>query len=335
MERSKVGLLLAKIEGTYGTDATPAAATDNIAVVRGQVNYTPEVDENSRSILDATVDTVLGVNSLPRSKIGFRVELRGNRTDGTAPDISAGASANAIPIDCLLQACDMHPTYTAETPLGGRNGNAKYRPLVASDQGPSVTIYFYSGLRLHKLLGAKGTFKITAAAGKFLFLDFEFQGLDLTVSDASIPGSATWLDVVPPVLSGSGSVNYDSFAAGVVKTFEFDLGNQITRRDDANSTTGINGFVITERKTKGSVEIEAVAEATKSFFADLKSGKSITVLLQAGSDTGNKITSTLTGTATSIAPTDDGGRRMLKIGFECRRAALSSTAGADVALTFS
>src|SRR4051812_25137269 len=108
-ERSVFGLLLAKIETTYGTDPVPVASANLIAVTKAGVKFDAKFDHLTRSILDGTLGKAAGSNVLPEVSLSFDVEIRGNRTTGAVADISAGASANAIEIDALLQACDLSP----------------------------------------------------------------------------------------------------------------------------------------------------------------------------------------------------------------------------------
>ncbi len=201
MELSKVGLLLAKLETTYGTDPTPAAADNNIAVQRGQVTLEIDGDDLDRDHLDAGFGKVAGAKVLPRCSLKFRTELRGNRTTGAVADISKGASANAVQIDALLQACNLDPTYTAESILGARDGAVLYKPTVPADEGKSVTFYFYSHGKLYKVTGAKGNIdNLAFEAGKFAFIDWAFNGRYNPVVDSTIPASPGWLATKPPLL---------------------------------------------------------------------------------------------------------------------------------------
>jgi len=201
MEPSQVGLLLAKIETTYGTDPTPTAAANIIAVARGLVAPDAPSESIDRDILDGGFGRVIGINARPHWNFKFRVELRGNRTDGVAADVSAGSASNKVEIDPLLQACDLAPAYTAESSGGARDGHVIYNPTVPVNEGSSLTIYFYSQGKLYKATGCKGNIEnIVLEAGKFGFLDFSFMGRYNAPSDSSIPGSQTWLTTQPPTL---------------------------------------------------------------------------------------------------------------------------------------
>ena len=99
MERTLIGLVLAKIEGTYGVDPTPTGGSNTIAISRNTIKYDPKFQHLMRQHADGSTSRVTGLNVLPEVSFGFQVELRGNRTNGSTADISKGALAQAIEID--------------------------------------------------------------------------------------------------------------------------------------------------------------------------------------------------------------------------------------------
>ena len=215
MERTVIGLVLAKAEGTYGTDALPTGASNTIAVQKSTVKIDAKFTHILRSISDGSYSRVKGSNVLPEVAFSFDVELRGNYTDGASgpsDDISSGSSAHAIEIDCLLQACDMSPAYTPETG-GGRNGNVIYKPFSPATQGPSCTFYFFTGTKLHKIVGAKGTFKIDLTAGQFGKIMFSFSGMYLDTYDAALPSAGNYCSAVSINAAGTGYVVGDILTA--------------------------------------------------------------------------------------------------------------------------
>ncbi len=206
MERSVFGLVLAKSETTYGVDPVPTGGLNTIAMIRNTVKFGPKFTHIMRQVADGSFSKVAGANTLPEVSFDFSVEVRGNRTTGAVADISAGYVANKLEIDCLLQACDLTPTYTAESSGGARDGNVTYLPLVPATTGASVTFYFYSGLKLHKITGCKGTVKGSLQAGQFGQLDFSFTGSYVDVVDAALPAAGNYLATVAVQASGTGYV---------------------------------------------------------------------------------------------------------------------------------
>lgn len=331
MERSQLGLLLAKVEGAYGTDPVPAANANVIAVAGSQITWAPGFERIMRKVLDGSWENVSGFNAMPVVGMTFRVEMRGNRTDGATADISKGAIANLIEIDPLLRACDLAATYTAETGLGNRDGYVTYKTTTPADVGVSVTFYWYSGLKLHKLIGGKGNLKMVFEAGKMAYIDFEFKGKLAAVTDAAIPGP-TWLNTKPPLFVSSGSTI--AAYSPIFRKLEFDLGNQIQRRDDAQSTDGVKGFYIADRAPKVTIDPESVAEATNPVWADLISSVSRTITVKIGTDTGNKFQGTFIGEPDSVNYADAAGLRITNISYALTRALLSDTQDALALLKF-
>lgn len=420
MERKHYGLLLAKIESTYGTDPVPTGAASVIAVTRDGVSFDASFEHLTRMILDGTISKVSGTNAMPSAKLSFRVELRGNRTTGaTDTDISDGTSTYAIQIDPLLRACDLAATYTAETGSGNRDGYVTYKPTVPTDEGASVTFYYFSGKKLHIITGAKGTVKGVMEAGKMGYLDFEFSGIYNDCRDAALPAAGNYLatativaagtgyavgdalsvaggtstttatirvlevspagalvrvkvqqvglysvnpsltanavtggsgsgatitltvntqsaavqlDTKPPVFQNSGST-VDSYSP-VFQKIEFDLGNQLARRDDANATRGVRGFLIVSRDAKLTIDPESVAEATNPVWTDLEEAKARTITAKVGTQTGNKFQGTFAAVSQAVSYGDRNNIRTLPIDYSIERTNLSDAAGAEFQLKF-
>lgn len=420
MQRTAFGLLLAKIESSYGTDPVPTGGSNVIAITRQGVTFSPNFEHLTRMILDGTISKVSGVNAMPSVSLSFRVELRGNyTTGGTDTDITSGDAAQKIEIDALLRACDLAATYTAETTNGARDGFVTYKPTVPSDEGASVTFYYFTGEKLHIITGAKGNVKGLMEAGKFGFLDFEFQGVYQDARDAALPASgnylatatinaagsgyavgnvlsvaggtstttatirvlevtpagaivrakvqqvglysvnptltgnavtggagsgatfnltvnaqtaAVFLNTKPPVFQNSGST-VDSYSP-VFSRIEFDLGNQLQRRDDANATRGVRGFMVTNRDSKLSIDPESTTEATNPVLTDLEEAQTRTITAKVGTLGGNKFQGTFTAVSQAAGYGDRSGIRTHPIDYSIERATLSASAGDEFQLKF-
>jgi hypothetical protein len=334
MERSIFGLVLAKIETTYGTDPTPVATANTIAITREGFTFSPKVEHLLRTLLDGTASKVSGINRPTEIDFSFTVEVRGNRTTGLVADISAGAVANKIEIDPLLQACDLDPTYTAEASLGARDGYVTYKPIVPTDEGKSCTVYFYTGTKLFKITACKGNVKGTLVAGQFGKLTFDMKGtfIPANISDAAIPGSITWLDTKPPLFASAASV-IGSYSP-IFQQLDFDLGNTVIRRDDANAAYGVKGALITARNSKCSIDPEHVTEATHPIWGDLTASTARTIAATVGSLAGNKMVATFAGVSEAISLGDRAGIRTAKIDYSIERANVSDAANSEFQLKF-
>ncbi len=332
MERSVFGMMLAKIESTYAADPTPTAAANLIAVTRSGWKFAPKFEHLTRSLLDGTLSKVAGTNVLPEVDVDFDVEIRGNRTNGTAPDISAGAVGQLIEIDPLLRCCDLSPTYTAELTSGSRDGYVIYAPVVPSTQGESVTLYLYTGLKKHIITGCKGTVKGIMEAGKFGLLSFSLKGIYNNAADASIPGSQTWLNTKPPVFISSGST-IASYSP-VFSRLEFDLGATVSKRLDANSATGVAGFMITDRASKVTIDPESVAEATNPIWGDLEAATARLITGKIGTQAGNKFQGAFEGVSEAVAYGERSGIRTQSISYMVERATIDAAESAAFQLKF-
>lgn len=333
MYQTKRGLLLAKAETSYGADPTPTQAANTIGVKDAEVEFQLNTERIQRKILDGSDENVNGWNAMPTVDLKFAVEARGNyTTGGTDTDISSGASAQAVEIDCLLQACDLVPTYTAETENGSRNGYVTYRPAFPDDEGESVTVWFYSAGRVHKIVGCKGTLKITWEAGKVGVFSFELKGKLASITDAAIPGSITFLQTKPPLCS-SGTATVGSWTP-VFRKLDFDLGNNVARREDIHASDGVKGFLIAERKPKLSIDPESVVEATHPIWGDLTASTSRTITAAIGTTAGNRMQLAFIGESIAAPYADVNGVRGHNLEYEATRALLSDAAGNLVALKF-
>ena len=335
MERSAIGLLLVKAESTYGTDPTPTNAA-NLIPVEGAATFSAASTRIERKILDGTHDRVAGFNALPNVTLKFRYAVRGNRTDGSTADISAGASANKIEIDGLLQAADLSPNYTAESSGGARDGNVIYKPVVPTSQsgmGSSVTCYFQTELKKHAIIGGKVDFEVMMEAGKMAYIDFTIRGKYVAITDNSLStSSAAWLDIKPPLFTPS-VLTLGSYTP-IISTLKFGVGNDIQMRENAVATTGegIEGFVIVDKSPKGEFNPESVAEATNPFWAAWRASTVATLTATFGSATGNKFSAILSTELTDVNYSDLNKRRVHSAKFDILKSALSSTAGGQLQL---
>lgn len=126
--------MVAKVETTYGTDSTPAGASDSALVLEGSIQV--EADSLPRAVDRAYLGADPYVLINRRATVTGSIELLGNSSVGTA-----------APIAPILRGCGHAETLTAST-------SAEYNPISAAFQ--SVTIYFeWAGVQF-KVTGARG-----------------------------------------------------------------------------------------------------------------------------------------------------------------------------------
>ncbi len=329
MEITEIGLLAIKAESAYGTDPVPTVASNLIPTVRDSLTYTVQSSAIERKPLDGTTDSLPGFNAMPNVELKFRYELRGNRTDGAAPDISAGAVAYKLEIDPILQAANLTPVYAPESIALARDGKVRYLLSYPTDSGPSVTAYWWTALKLHKLIGGKVDLAFIWVAGEMIILEVTIRGKYVVPVDTTFPTTGLGFVATKPSIFELGQVSIGGYTAAVFKTCSINLGNQIAHRPNALDATGIQGFVITGRQSKGSIDPESVAEATKSFWADWRASTVYNLILQSvqtqGTYSGNRFTMDMRVEPKSINYATRDGLRTHDLQFNLVKTALGGT----------
>lgn len=270
-------VLLAKVETTKGTDATPTGATDAILPV-GEISLTPiEADRVPRNILRGyfgAPDQLLGSTW---QSIRFSVELAGSGTAGTAPAWGA-----------LLQACAFAETVTA----GQR---VDYTPV--STALKSVSIYAYADGVEYKIIGAVGTVNGAATVAGVPVLNFEFWSPYQAPSAQSNPTPTLTAWKVPQIVSDANTTDVvlgGTYAAGAISDgtsyvsggIEFDLGNQVTRRE----LIGAKDAVLTDRAVTGTVKtLDLTAAQEVALLADIAADTAKSIGMLHGTTAGNKV----------------------------------------------
>lgn len=246
MALTRKKFLIAKVEATYGTDATPVGGTDAIQVTNLEI--TPIESDN---VQPASYQGFIGASSRPvlvankRVSLTCEVELAGSGTAGTAPAFGS-----------LLQACGMSEVLVATT-------SATYAGISTSFK--SATIYcFYDGTR-HKITGARGTVSFTMAAGQFPTASFQLMGIYSTPDATALSGSFTVTKQAPALEFNEVNTTTASFH-GVntarIESLDLALNNAMTYKETANSQE----VIITDRAAGGTCVIEAPAIGTTDYF---------------------------------------------------------------------
>lgn len=259
--------VLAKIEGTYATDATPAGATDAVlCVVR---NVRPM--DNEMVAREVELGDWFGhQEQLPvatRVMCEIDVEMVGSGTLGTAPAWGK-----------LLRAAGFAETVNAGV-------SVVYSPVSVSI--PSLTIYYHKDDVRHKLLGCRATkLGLKTTPRGIPYFQFGFMGLYGGVADASFP-SLTLTDWKTPIAVNN--ANTGSFAlhsyAGKLYDMQIDLNPQTIYRN----VVGDESVQIVDRKPGGRLEIEEPLIATKDFWTIARTPTLSTLTLTHGTVNGYKV----------------------------------------------
>lgn len=232
--------LLAKIEGTYGTDPTPTGA-DN-AMLGLDVRLTPLAGgEEMRDLLLPWMGHQGVILTGNYGLIEFGIEIAGAGAAGTAPAYGP-----------LLRACGMAQTVNSGV-------SAVYEPVSAAFEG--VTLYYVlDGVR-HILLGCRGNVTMEFTAARIPRFRFRLLGLLGTVSDQSLPAvTLSGFQVPVPVSKANTTFSLHSYA-GATESVSIDLGNQVEPRLLINHES----IQIADRRATGQAVMEAVVLATKNW----------------------------------------------------------------------
>ncbi len=267
---SRKGLVLAKLESSYGTDPTPTSGNDAILV--RNVEVTPlEVETVDRELIRPFLGKADQLLSQQRVLVNFEVELAGSGSAGTAPAYGP-----------LLQACRCTETVVSST-------SVTYAPN--SDATPkSATVYFNNDGVLHKATGCRGTFTLNCEVGQIPFIAFEMTGVFNAPSDTAI-SAPTYADQADPLVFKNGNTSsFQVFSySGSVQSLSFELANEVIFRELVGGTKSVD---VVDRAPSGECVIEATTIAQKDFFSAAIGTATGNLTFQHGSSAGNIATFT-------------------------------------------
>lgn len=262
-------VILAKVETTYGTDATPTPSANAILVKNVEAHPVGEVVD--RDFYRSVLSPLEFVRGMKEHELSFETELKGTGTAGQLPTWGWEGE--------LLRACRMDETVNTGVDI-------TYAPISTGFE--SCTIYVYKDGIFHKMLGCRGTYVISGAVGQYLVVRWTFRGIYVSPADQT-PGAQTFSSVKPPLLLSAG-LTIASYSP-VANAIEIDMGNTLGRRTDFNEATGLKEIMITGGKPVGSLDPETVTEATNAFWADWEAATARALNIgPIGGTAGNKIT---------------------------------------------
>lgn len=248
--------LLAKIEASYGVDATPTGAE---AMLTKNLSISPYNGNTiSRDVDRASLGNDTQINTNPSVEISFDVELAGAKTAGTAPGYG-----------CLLRAAGFSETINAGT-------DVVYQPVSAGYE--SVTLHYFrknnaGTSQQHKVTGCRGSVSFGFSKEGIPMLSFKFVGFYNRPVDAALIVANTTAFADPlPISNSQTSLTIGAFSP-IAESISFDMAQDVKARNVINQ----NEVVITDRKPTGSVSVQAPDVSTKDFFAEVESHNGVTV----------------------------------------------------------
>lgn len=261
-------LILAKEEGTYGTDPTPAVGDD--AIIAFDATITPEIDINERRDVGSTLSRLKELGGKRRCTVEFTTELRGSGTEGTAPQ---GMGA-------LFQACGM-----SESIVGSTSATYAFQ----SSGWTGVTLYIYMDGLLHQVHGGVGTWELMLVSGETPKIKWSINGKYETPTDSAI-ATPTYNTTVPVVCKGlTATLDSESLIA---ESITLRANNTVSERPALTDATGIEGYQITDRNPDGELNPETVLLATKNWYTKYEADTVQALSVVIGSTAGNICTIT-------------------------------------------
>jgi hypothetical protein len=271
-------LILVGVETVYNSGS---ALTTANAVQTGDVNITPLAgDSVQRNIIKPFFGNNQSIMVTQYATIDFEVELAGSGTAGTAPQF-----------DSLLVACGFFGATVSSTYL--------YIPHTLSkvdESLTSATIYFQRDGIKHVLTGARGTVSFDMTVKTLPKMKFTMTGLLGAITDTPLDSTGVSFTHKAPVAISSHNTsillthNTVGFVP-IMESFTLDMANDVKYR----ALVGSESVVISDRKPKGNIKIEAPALTTgvagkfRDFFDIAKKSTLGTLSITHGLDTGNII----------------------------------------------
>ena len=269
-------VILAKIETTAGTDASPAASTDAL-LVSDLTPMTIEAQNVDRSVIRGTFGASEQLVATRYKRLSFSVEFAGSGTAGTAPAWGK-----------LLQACGV-----AEAVLASP-ARVEYTPVSTSLK--TLSIYYYDDGALHKLLGSMGNVRLSARAGEIPRLQFDFLGVDGGDSATANPSPTLTAWKTPITMAKANVVDVTvgaTYAAGALTGgtvypstgLEVDFGNQVNFTPLLSSES----IDLTNRSVSGRVMLDLTAAQEIAQLAIVNANTTASYALTIGSTAGSKL----------------------------------------------
>lgn len=270
--------MLHKIEATYGTDATPAAAD---AIVASNVSFTPiQAEEVKRDLLLPYMGNQGVILAAEHGRIEFDIEIAG-----------AGAAGDIPRYGSLLRICGMAETVTAAT-------DVTYSIVETGVE--SGSLYFNSDGVQHIFVGAQANLQPNFTAKGIPKLRVSIVGLLGQVTDVALPAVTTAGWIEPVIVSKANTTLTIHGWSAIAESISFDLGNVLTPR----FLIGDEGIKITDRSSTGSAVVQAGTMAEINWFDIARNRTRGALTLIHGTVAGNIVE--ITAPAVEIGPPGQG-----------------------------
>ena len=300
-------VITAAFQANEGIFTNPADATDTLFLVQDVV-FKAEPTIIVRDFIGqsfAAKGPAAVTNKLAR--ITFRTEIMGSGTAGTEPKWSR-----------FIKACGFKTTTVASV-------SNTYNPVVPSTlayDGTGATGNTALSIEVHEdglvrsARDCRGTFRITAEAGSLAYIDWEFMGIYNGEADAAYPVLSTGFDNQTPPIFESALAAWHGVAASVIlfRTWNFELGNVLSPRFDANTASGLRSIFINDRKSTSTVDPETplLADWTTGSVGRLIAGTTGAFAVTVGGTAGNRLAFSSPSALAQVTDVSEGDRDSIR-----------------------
>jgi hypothetical protein len=268
-------VLAAAIEGSPGTAASLAAGNAQFNVFDSAM--TPNLDFIQRPPQGAGFSPIPGVTGAQRGEVRFSHHLCGSGSAG-APD--------PLWAEIFLPACGMKEGTHVWTP-------ESRPPLATGTSAKTITIGLYEDGRFKRLRGCMGTFRLVFPAGGPVAVEFTFQGIWDEPTDVALL-APTYPTTKPPRFRSAGFTLTPSGGVAQspkIRELSFDIGNEVTVREDPGDASGYCSAVVAGRRITGRFDAEArkILDDNPWYRWTAGTEAALALTLGAGSADGNTI----------------------------------------------
>ena len=157
-------------------------------------------------------------------------------------------------------------------------------------QANTVTLQMYLDGQRVKVAGCRGNVEWSFTIGDRVVMNFTFTGfLSSFTGDAANCSTHTYGHAAPPAFIGANlelnaTGGTDADYAAVLNSLTLSLGNEVSMREDANSTNGYKAAIITGRAPTVSLNPDVVAETgtNQSFMSEYIAGTTARMRFEVG-----------------------------------------------------
>lgn len=276
-------IVTANYPGTWGnsivatTDMATAGDWGGAGVLAGGANAASNTDVIAYH-LEVTTGGASGVAQIT---VTSDTEGEGN---------AAAAVTTGTPFTVGSKGLTLTPTFTGNLVQGQKwtlwllPAGLKLDPV--SDDFESLTMVLNMDGVEHKMLGSFGTFTITAEAGDYARVEWEFQGTFEETVDAELP-ICNYETSLPHQVELA-RLRVENFYA-IVNALNYTQGNDIQIRPDVSSAEGYIGTRIVARTPEGGIDPEAELVASHDFWGKMGAATRMPFQMRIGIEPGNTI----------------------------------------------